>query len=356
MGGSIHFDKQSKRWFISVYWEGKRYRIFRHPVTQEPFHAEKSAEKILDRIRSEIDYGEFFPKAYFPDSPLSVNQYAKEWLECIDVSPGTLKDYKCSINNYIIPYFENKDIRRIRYNDLVKFSKWIKRTDKGKYNVMSCLKTMLRYAWRNEDIKLVPPFPTLSYQVPEIEYLSFEQQNQVIEKIPERDRPIFYFMQEYGVRPSEATALMRDCITKEEIIIKRSLSAGVLRESTKTGKIRRYPITDFIRSIFDSMPLSIVHYVFHREDGKAYTNKNLNKIWHKACGKVGIQIKMYNAFRHSLGCQLLDQGEDLDLVREQLGHAKAEMTRRYAKRSQTRLTKALNKRRNVIDFESVKSN
>ena len=51
MGGSVHFDKGSKRWFISIYWEGKRYKIFKHPVTQEPSHAEKSAEKIADNTK-----------------------------------------------------------------------------------------------------------------------------------------------------------------------------------------------------------------------------------------------------------------------------------------------------------------
>lgn len=354
MGGSVHFDKQSKRWFISIYWESKRYKIFRHPVTQEPFHAEKSAEKILDRIRSEIDYGEFYPKSYFPDSPLSISQYAIEWLQCIDVSPNTLKDYRSSVKNYIIPFFENKDIRRIRYNDLVKFHKWIKRTDKGKYNVMSCLRTMLRYAWRNEDINKVPPFPKLSYELPEIEYLSFEQQNKVIEQIPERDRPIFYFMQEYGVRPGEARALQRDCVTDAEIIIKRAFADNTLRESTKNGKVRRYELTDFMNEVFSSIQLNISPFLFLRDDGKPYTSKNLNKLWHEACGKVGTKIKMYNAFRHSLGCQLLDQGEDLDLVREQLGHSKMEMTRRYAKRSQGKLTDALNKRRKVVAIGSVK--
>lgn len=103
----------------------------------------------------------------------------------------------------------------------------------------------------------------------------------------------------------------------------------------------------------DSLPLSIVKYVFHQEDGKPYTNKNLNLIWRIACGKVGVKIKMYNAFRHFLGCQLLDQGEDLDLVREQLGHTKMEMIRRYAKRSQGRLMEALNKRRDIVSFKKV---
>lgn len=224
----------------------------------------------------------------------------------------------------------------------------------GCKTVMSCLKTMMRYAWRNEDIKTVPPFPKLSYQLPEIEYLTFEQQNQVIDQIPETDQPVFYFMQEYGVRPGEATALMRDCVTDTEIIIRRSLSAGVLKESTKTGKVRRYPITEFMQSIFDSLPLSIIKFVFHREDGKPYTNKNLNKIWRTACKNAGIEkIKMYNAFQHSLGCQLLDQGEDLDLVREQLGHTKMEMTRRYAKRSPSKLSDALDKRRKVVKINEI---
>ena len=354
MGGSVHFDKKAQRYFISVYWEGKRHRIFKHPVTGEPFHAKKSAEKILSRIRSEIDYGEFYPKSYYPDSPLSISEYAKEWLECINVKPATAKDYSNSVRNFITPYFENKDIRRIRYNDIVKFHKWIKRSDKGKYNVVSCLKTILRYAWRNEDITKVPPFPKLSYQLPEIEYLTFEQQNSVLEKIPARDRPIFYLMQEYGVRPGEASALCRDCVTDLEIIIKRSLHGFSLEETTKTGQPRRYAITDFMHSVLETMPKSINKYVFHRSDGKPYHNRTLNRIWREACSKVGVKIKMYNAFRHSLGCQLLDQGEDLDLVREQLGHTKMEMTRRYAKRSNSKLSDALNKRRKVVDIKERK--
>ncbi len=52
-----------------------------------------------------------------------------------------------------------------------------------------------------------------------------------------------------------------------------------------------------------------------------------------------------------MGCQLLDLGYDMDLVRDQLGHAKIEMTRRYAKRSKQILTDVLMARRdNVLRF------
>lgn len=207
----------------------------------------------------------------------------------------------------------------------------------------------MRYAWRNEDILKVPPFPKLSYELPEIEYLEFEQQNRIIDEIPQHHRPIFYFMQEYGVRPGEARALMRDCVKDGDIIIKRAFSENTLRETTKTGKGRRYEITPFMQEVFESMTPKVSKFIFTREDGKPYEKRQLSEIFQAARLELGLPyIKMYNAFRHSLGCQLLDQGEDIDLVRQQLGHSKIEMTQRYAKRNNVKLTDALNRRRGKV--------
>jgi len=213
---------------------------------------------------------------------------------------------------------------------------------------MSCLRTMMRYAWRNEDLDRVPPFPKLTYTLPEIEYLTFEQQESILNEISSRHRPIYQFMQEYGVRPGEARALMKDCLIDDHVIIRRSFSDNELRETTKTGKFRRYPITDFFQSVLDNIPALLSPFVFVRDDGKPYTSKNLNALWRDACSKVGIKIKMYNGFRHSLGCQLLDQGNDLALVQDVLGHTKQEMTRRYAKRSPQGLADALEARRGQV--------
>ncbi len=54
---------------------------------------------------------------------------------------------------------------------------------------------------------------------------------------------------------------------------------------------------------------------------------------------------MYNAFRHSLGCHLLDMGYSLDHVKDQLGHTDIRTTLRYAERKKQNLTSALDKRR-----------
>lgn len=358
MGGSVHYDKTGNRWFISIYWEKKRYKFYRNPETFDSFDSKKLAAKWLGVLQGEVTRGEFNPRAWQPDSPLSVKEYVKEWLGLLSFSvgdqqgqikPNTIKDYRNSCQNHIVPFFGNKDIRRIRHSDLVKFQAKIPRSPKGKYNVLSCLRTMLRYAWKNEDIPRVPPFPKLSYSLPEIQYLEFEDQNKIIENIPKQYRPIFYFMQEYGVRPGEARALMWDCIGDGVIIIKRAFAENELMNTTKTGEGRTFEITPFMKDILNEMPRTLSQFVFVREDGKPFEKRQPAKIFHAAREKAGLPyIKLNNAFRHSLGCQLLDQGEDMDLVREQLGHSKIEMTRRYAKRKPARLTNALNKRRGVV--------
>jgi hypothetical protein len=123
MGGSYHFNKKSSRYFVQVFWEKKRIRIWRYHG--EPIWHEKIAQKLLDKIRAEIDSNEFNPRAYFPKYPLSVSQYAEQWLKVIDVSPNTLKDYRYSVRKFIIPFFSDKDLRRIRHNVLCEFYKWM---------------------------------------------------------------------------------------------------------------------------------------------------------------------------------------------------------------------------------------
>jgi integrase len=354
MGGSVIYDKKASRYLISIYWEGKRYRVFRHPVTQEPFFARQSAEKQLNKIRTEIDDGYFNPAAWFPNSPLSVRLYTKTWLESIDVSKKTHRDYTGYCKNYIIPFFKDKDIRTIRYSDVVQFKKWVSknRASKTTYNVVSALKTMLNFAWKSEDILKPVPFPKLSMELPqEIEYLTMDQQDQVLAAIPEQDRPIFAFMMDNGTRIGEARALMKDRVKDDHIIIDTVFSDNDLQPCADNKRGGMIGLTDYTRELLAGIKPNLSPFVFTRADGKPYTNKNLNTIWREACQKVGLHIKLYNAVRHSLGCQLLDMGVDIDIVRQQLRHTNSKMTQRYARRSNNLVTDALNQRRgNVIQM------
>ncbi len=348
MGGSIHYSERNKRYFISIYWEGKQRKIFR--FNNEPFYEKQRAKMVLDHIRVEITKGEFNPKLYFPNAPLSVAEYAKYWLSSITVEDSTMRDYRSSVYCHIVPFFGNKDLRKIRHGDLVAFYRSIELSDVRRYNIMAVLRTMIRWAWRNEDIPRIPPFPVMTQgQRPEIKYYTLEQQTEILKHIPEMERPLFMFAMEYGLRNQEVRALQWDAIMDEEFIVKRAFSENKLKESTKTKTTRTLGLTPYAREILRSLPLTSPTYIFIKKNGQPFSNKNINRIWDQACKKAGIEkIKLYAAFRHSLGCQLVDEGVEFDKVQSILGHTRPEMTKRYAKRSTAKITEVLIDRRAKI--------
>ena len=352
MGGSIQYDKKRRRYYVDVYWQGKHHKIWENPHTGEKLYDKRQARKILGVVQDEVDKGSFHPRLWKPDSPLIVREYYKEWLETNNGAEKTRRDYAGYFKNHINPQIGGIDIRHLRLKHLQKLYKNLQLSPKGKYNVMGALKTMLRWAYDSEDIARMPGFPKLSFELPEVEYLTFVQQEEVLKHIPEADRPIFEFGMEYGLRTQEVRALKKDCITEDEVITKRSFAENTLKEHTKSKRVRSAPLTEAARDILNRARVNLSPFVFVRKDGKTYTNKNLNAIWRQACKSAGVNIKLQNAFRHSLGCQLLDQGADLEMVRDILGHTKTDMTRRYARRNPATMKKWLEDRRKVVDLKT----
>jgi len=111
----------------------------------------------------------------------------------------------------------------------------------------------LNYA-QKDGLLTTPPFPKLAIGLKgEIKYLTYEQQKNVLAAIPESHRGIFELAMEYGLRIGEVIALQKDCVTDTEIIIKRAMSDGELRNTTKTGKTRCYGITGRAKEILDNV-------------------------------------------------------------------------------------------------------
>lgn len=347
-GGSV--QQHGNRFYVQLYWHSKNEKFW-SVLIQGQWHPIKSIEngdKLLRAIQEDIDRDRegFDPRSFRPQNPLSLGEYHQTWLEQIDVSTKTRRDYKTAIAKYAVPFFgADKDIRKFRKAELLSFQKSIEGSEKWRYNVMGSLKSMIRWAYQNEEIKSVPPFPKMRMgESPEIEYLTLDQQEKVLAHIPPQDAPVFRFAMEYGLRVGEVRALKRDVIKDGKVYIRRAFSENELTERTKTGDIRNPALTPYAKEIIDGLT-HLGPFLFVRSDGKPYTNKNLNRIWHEASEKAGIKIKLYNAIRHSLGCQLLDEGHDLSLVQEVLGHRNQQMTRRYAKRTAKKIGQVLSMRR-----------
>lgn len=325
------------KWYVQLYWKGRQWRRFHYDEKYKNMPYREMAERIAHAINADIEKKKkaFDPRQWFktPGHEFQFRRYSDKWLVANQAryAPSVRRDIaryveKCQA------YFKDSDLREIRKADIREFLGQLEShlSPKTKKNVLSLLHKLLADAVDDELIERIPGFPKVEVPEPEIKWITREWQDKIIEAIPERDRPIFIFIRTWGVRPGEARALMWDCVDfeKEVITIKRTFSGSGcnnLREYTKTKRIRYLPFTGELDAIFKAIR-GIGGFVFRNRYGRPYT-ADLSRVWNEARDRVGApQVKLYQGTRHSFATAHLDQ---LDLVRQVLGHSRSDMTRRY---------------------------
>ena len=93
-----------------------------------------------------------------------------------------------------------------------------------------------------------------------------------------------------------------------------------------------------------------------RKEGKRYSGYTLNRIWKKACKKVGEDIDMYSGLKHSSCSQYVNEkGMSLSELQIITDHARLESVRKYAKVEVAR-KRELMERGSVIPFPKPSPN
>lgn len=324
------------RWRITFYYKGERFDVYRNR-DGEPLETERQCAKTLAHIEELIEGREFDPAAWRKDKPFVFERAVETWIKLKSVSFETLESRERIANKFLIPFFKGRDIREIRRIHLDEFLSKLKDqgcSDKYCYNIMGELRACLRF--HADSIPKLPTFPTVTFQEKAIRWLTEDQQNKVFEFIPEADKPIFTFQRYAGCRPNEARGLVRENVHRDKGVIVISTvidSRGILRERTKTKRIRILPI---ISEIEDSLkPREISKFVFSKK-GLPYVKRTHEKIWKtaiaKAHEKYGVPIvSMYAGTKHSFGMQRLNAGFSKDKLQAIFGHTDKKSTEKYAK-------------------------
>lgn len=270
--------------------------------------------------------------------------YFEKWLETkAKKKPATYKGYKSYFKNWIKPFFETHPIQlhEVQLDTLDKLLDSIELSGKGKHNVMMCFHVFLDYAWRAKRIFEMPPFPKKEdYEIvePTITWLPSERQISVLDAIPDEHQPIFWFLKYHLRRPAEACALHKcdyDTINKV-FIIRRSISARTLINSTKTGKEHVIPCHSNMIPLIDYLAQQPGDFMFQnpraRKEGRRYTNESLNTVWKDAREKVGETIDLYSGLKHSSCSQFInEQGMALSDLQTITDHARLDSVEKYAK-------------------------
>jgi len=114
-------------------------------------------------MRADVENGTFRIDKWKGESPSDIIPYLRLWLseDTETLSSATKKDYENSFRNHLIPWFKQNpyQLHELQYDVLCRLLNDIKRSGKGKKNVIYCLRRCLVYAYKSNRIAAMPLFP-----------------------------------------------------------------------------------------------------------------------------------------------------------------------------------------------------
>ncbi|NIO18571.1 tyrosine-type recombinase/integrase [bacterium] len=335
-----------KKFFVDLgRFKGERIRIYSDD-TGAVLDSFARAHRVLENIRYQIDKRTFDPRDYCKKEAkafwFEVRVY--DWLrikeqdvESGTLSPAYLKDLRISVNKYFLDFFSpTEDIREINTPRVNLFFRSIPNAIslKTKKNILGNLRAFMSFLKRDGWIRDLPDFPKVETIEPTWKWIDMETQDKILDNLPDRYKPIIFFLMRHGVRPGEGTAIKwKDVDLEKEIVtIQRTFSLGELRERTKTKRIRFLPLhsetVEWMKKQHNRFPES---FVFAKNtQGEPLTPGSLRKAWRRAIGPLGLNLRLYDGTRHSFGSQAANAGTPINIIQDALGHTTPSTTKRYA--------------------------
>jgi len=339
MKGGVYKHRAGYR----VYFRGQWFHKDEHG---RPFRAEFYAWAFLEHLNALYDpdpaKNRYDPSRFKDKTPYKFDEAFELYLDRRQTDSGWHRAKEWTWKKYFQPFFANQDFRTIDQVQLEGFQKWLKEKNlqgKSIKNVMGILHGFLTHF--KSTLNFFPTFPAINYQQKRIKWFTEKELDEVFEFINEQDRGYFLFIRYYGVRPEEASGLLRNAVNWEtrQIIISSVYVDGKVKARTKTNRERVLPIIPEIEPYLNSSGLST--FVFHI-DSHPYSRHIRERRWNKAMRQA---IKKYATrpmtlrdLRTSAGSRWRKAGMPIEDISQLLGHSKIEMTKeRYADQAQDNL-------------------
>lgn len=262
----------------------------------------------------------------------------EEYLESdLNYSDNTIKSYDNDLAKFI-KYFEKKDILKLGVKDIEKYINTLNELAPSSvsHNI-STLRTFYNYYLKLDKISSNPcdsiKQPKLGRHLPV--YLTIEETEKLLDieintPFDARNKAILELMYATGLRISEAITLEFKNIDTEECIV---------RVIGKGSKERIVPINDYaINALNDYLKNyrpelvknNINNYIFLNNHGNLLTRQGVFKMIKMECLKKGITKNISpHTIRHTFATHLLENGADLRIIQELLGHSDISTTQIY---------------------------
>lgn len=264
----------------------------------------------------------------------------KDFLEYLKyerrVSVNTVDSY--GENLLLLKNYTNKDLISLKKEDIKDFLDNVEATARTKAHYLTVFNSFYKYLVFMDKIKSNPcdgiKAPKLEKKLPT--YLTNEEiaklfNIRLTKPVDYRNKAILEVMYATGARISEVINLELNQIDFEECII---------RVVGKGKKERIIPLDDVAIDALDNYinnyrPFLIknetCNYVFLNKNGEKISRQMIFKILKNLANKAGITKEISpHTLRHSFASNLLNNGADLRVIQELLGHENLETTEIYS--------------------------
>jgi len=310
----------------------------------------KYAEKMLRVMMDEIENNE-----YVKTNNITVGRWIEEWfnLYISTKSPSTQRGYRVSIDNHILPRFENVILQELTTIDVQRWVNdlYVKSPVTGKplsektvrnifLNLQSCCEKAVRLKMiqfnpcSDVELKACKKYEATVYTKNEVDLLVEAIKGETLE-IPVL---ITLFL---GLRRGELLALHWSDIDFEEktVDIRRNLVIDKNRKiieklpKSKSG-IRKLPLSDNLISLLKKYRASYLEnrlhmgakfkdndYIFCNEDGSPINPDSFSSMYRNLLERNGLKHIRFHDLRHTSCTLLLSGGVSLKTLQKRLGHS-----------------------------------
>ena len=369
--GTVRYVRGRKIWEIDARPHGRFRSIPVQGARDIPLSSEEMAESVLAQIRAEIQSGKSEWAAvapYLPRATSTVDKVVDRWceelrrrIEATEIAPRTLK----RVESYKIPeghfsWLYSYSVYEITPGHLSDWNLWLMERDlhqNTRKHVVETMRTVFRWLQGRGELENVPRFPTVSKRKHVPNVIAPEDQERVLEAIPEAERGIYIMAVEEVFRPGELRALnVADYDFKSHTVTVRRAMDGdtnaATRKLTKEEDVRVRQVTDRMAAWLDAQianeeRLKGSRPLFVNPDGRTapggrYNAQALRLGWQRAAESVGLgHVGMYEGTKHSTLTEGRRRGLPLDQLQKAAGHKDARSTEVYADLAQEQATRVL---------------
>ena len=340
-------------WYVVVNDKGK--------IGARKFATHDGAYNFALQLRSPNSVGDLGRNR---NSSLELGRYVEHYIDKYVRSvckPNTLRNYQQTIRTHILPAWQDKRIDQVKRSDVIDLL--LSKSAQGLApatvtSLKAVLSSIFQFACE-EGLLESNPVARLGKFIRKKDKktgkasLTKEQTAQFLGIVKEEfPKHYAFFLCAFrtGMRLGELLALAWEDVYLERnlIEVKRSYSGGVI-SSPKNGKSRLIDMSEQLKNVLldhqkslkknfgGNLPccspdlnrpnFNVIHLVFPNRKGKPMDGENIkHRIFYKVTKQMGLLKFRFHDIRHTFASLLLQQGESLHYVKEQMGHSSIQTT------------------------------